>query len=189
MFGDRLGAAARSTLSTPVQRNAIKRVRRIGIALSHPMCRLREHKPGTPAAIVAVARLKFSAIVHELVTEVSIAFVQGMTMECLRAEDGNFQMRSSDKILRAPLPPTLDNTVLLLAPSADAVELSIEQPVFVVDQPSQTILVRLTVSLHLVACRLPVYRRTTLIGWRHALGKSECSDKQRCTQRARDNIF
>jgi hypothetical protein len=108
MFGDGLGAAARSTLSTPVQRNAIKRAGRMGIALSHPMCRLRKHKPGTLAAIVAVARLKLSAIVHELVTEVFIGFVQGMTSECLRAEGGNFHMRSCDKILRTPLPPTLD---------------------------------------------------------------------------------
>jgi hypothetical protein len=42
------------------------------------------------------------------------------------------------------------------APSADALELSIEQPIFLVDKLSQTILVLLTVVLNLVACGLPM---------------------------------
>jgi hypothetical protein len=42
------------------------------------------------------------------------------------------------------------------APSADALELAIEQPIFLVDKLSQTILVLLTVVLNLVACRLPM---------------------------------
>jgi len=41
-------------------------------------------------------------------------------------------------------------------------ELSIEQPIFLVDKLSQTILVPLTVVLNLVACRLPMSDRALL---------------------------
>ena len=47
---------------------------------------------------------------NELVIELLIGFVQGMTIECLLAKDGNFHMQSSDKILRAPLQPGLTPT-------------------------------------------------------------------------------
>jgi hypothetical protein len=60
------------------------------------------------------------------------------------------------------MPPTLDNYRSVSASSTDALELSIEQPVFLVDQLSQTILVCLTVVLNLVACRLPVSGRASL---------------------------
>jgi len=42
------------------------------------------------------------------------------------------------------------------APWADASQLSIEQPIFLVDKLSQTILVLLIVVLNLVACGLPM---------------------------------
>jgi hypothetical protein len=42
--------------------------------------------------------------------ELLIGFVQGVTIECLGAKDDNFHMQSSDKILRAPLPPRLTPT-------------------------------------------------------------------------------
>jgi hypothetical protein len=47
-------------------------------------------------------------------------------------------------------------TLPLSAPSADTLELSIEQAIFLVDKLSQTILVLLTVILNQVACRLPM---------------------------------
>jgi hypothetical protein len=55
-----------------------------------------------------------------------------------------------------PFVASLIITLPLSAPSADTLELSIEQPIFLVDQLSQTILVLLTVVLNQVACRLPM---------------------------------
>jgi hypothetical protein len=47
-------------------------------------------------------------------------------------------------------------TLPLSASSADTLELSIEQSIFLVDKLSQTILILLTVVLNQVACRLPM---------------------------------